>query len=382
MKAIIAVPITLAIEYRAWSHKTLTPLGIFAAGLTAAAHAVHPWNLPFVLLMVFFLAGTRVTKVKHNVKAKLTMLSTGNSGGEGARTHVQVLANSAVASILILLHAYQLSQRDKSLVHTSGTGGCFPWGGDLLVVGIVANYAAVAADTFSSELGILSKSKPRLITSWNLRQVPPGTNGGVTLGGLLAGVLGSLIIVMTSMALIPFCPPGSSVSGGGWSFKQRQRFAIAMTLWGALGSILDSFLGGWLQQSVKDTRTGRIVEGEGGKRVIISKAGPTSIHLKKEAEVTGKILGGERNGAVEEQVRGNSINDGSKNFTGDAKYDADKKYRGSNIGDEKPSRVVESGFGLLDNNEVNFLMALTMSVGAMGMASWAWEVPLKSIWTF
>ena len=63
MKAIIAVPVALTIMYRAWSHKSLTPAGVAAAGLTAAAHAIHPWNLPFILLMVFFLAGTRVTKV-------------------------------------------------------------------------------------------------------------------------------------------------------------------------------------------------------------------------------------------------------------------------------------------------------------------------------
>jgi hypothetical protein len=28
-------------------------------------------------------------QVKHDVKAKLTMQASGNSGGEGARTHVQ-----------------------------------------------------------------------------------------------------------------------------------------------------------------------------------------------------------------------------------------------------------------------------------------------------
>jgi len=63
MKAIIAVPVTLAMVYRAWSHQSLTPAGIVAATLTAVAHAVHPWSLPFALLIVFFLAGTRVTKV-------------------------------------------------------------------------------------------------------------------------------------------------------------------------------------------------------------------------------------------------------------------------------------------------------------------------------
>lgn len=67
MKAVIAVPITLAMVYRSWSHKSLTPAGIVAAVLTAAAHAVHPWNLPYALLIVFFLAGTRVTKVWNRI---------------------------------------------------------------------------------------------------------------------------------------------------------------------------------------------------------------------------------------------------------------------------------------------------------------------------
>jgi uncharacterized membrane protein len=378
MKPIVAVPITLFMLYRAWSKNSLTPLGLVAAAFTAAAHAVHPWSLSFGLLFVFFFAGTRVTKVqpfiyvtsidlltllqiKHDVKAKLTLQSTGSAGGEGARTHVQVLANSGVASILTVLHAYQLSLRSSS------SESCLFWGGDLLVVGIIANYAAVAADTFSSELGILSTSQPRLITSWKLRKVPKGTNGGVTLVGLAAGLLGSLIIVTAAMVLIPFCGGDAA-----WTFKQRQRFTFAMTLWGAFGSVVDSFLGGWLQQSVVDTRTGRVVEGEGGKRVLVSKAGPNSMHFKKEAEVKQALLDGDGKEAVKGQV--------SANQKASDRYDAKKKFRKSSFGDDKPSRVVESGLGLLDNNEVNFLMAVLMSVGAMGVASWVWEVPMESMW--
>ena len=70
----------------------------------------------------------------------------------------------------------------------------------------------------------------------------------------------------------------------------RNRFAFAMAIWGALGSVLDSLLGGWLQQSVVDTRTGRIVEGDGGKKVLISKGGPNSMHYKKRAEVRANVL--------------------------------------------------------------------------------------------
>lgn len=63
MKPIFAVPATAALVYRAYSKKSLTPAGIVVATLTAIAHAYHPWNLPFVLLIVFFLAGTRATHV-------------------------------------------------------------------------------------------------------------------------------------------------------------------------------------------------------------------------------------------------------------------------------------------------------------------------------
>ena len=286
-----------------------------------------------------------------------------------------VLANSGVASILILMHAYQLRQREKNAT-------CYAWPGDLLLVGIVANYAAVAADTFSSELGILSKSQPRLITSLNFRKVPPGTNGGVTLYGLAAGLLGSLIIVTTTAALVPFCSPKSPITGlrdgHGWTIKDRQRFSFAMTLWGALGSVLDSLLGGWLQQSVVDTRTGKVVEGEGGKRVLVSKAGPNSMHYKKRAEIKANLLNGEGKDAVPMKAA-EAEEELDEKMGGMDKYDAKMKFRKPSFGDEKPSRMVESGASLLDNNEVNLLMALTMSLGAMGVASWFWDVPFGSI---
>ena len=43
--------------------------------------------------------------------------------------------------------------------------------------------------------------------------------------------------------------------------------------------------------------------------------------------------------------------------------------------DPKASRHVESGLGFLDNNEVNFLMAASMSFGGMYLASILWDIP-------
>ncbi|KAI0545285.1 integral membrane protein DUF92 [Xylaria curta] len=369
MKAIIAIPATLALVYRAYSRKSLTPFGIFMAALTATAHAIHPWNLPFVLLIVFFLAGTRATAVKKEVKASLTLNAQGSSGGEGPRTHVQVLANSLMASILTLLHAYQLRQRRETILSGQSPEGtyCYSWGGDLLVVGIIANYAAVAADTFSSELGILSRTEPRLITSLTLRKVPRGTNGGVTVWGLVAGFLGSMIIVTTSLMFLPMCGDHTSGKVGGgrpWSMSEKVIFAWGMTVWGTLGSLLDSFLGGWLQRSVRDVRTGKIVEGEGGVRVLAS------------ADVKAGLVAGGGENAVEDAEDTSAVDDSTP---AKDRYDPKNKHRKPSFGDNKPTRVIETGWDLLDNNDVNFLMAFTMSVGGMVVASWYWDVPISSI---
>lgn len=294
-----------------------------------------------------------------------------------------------MASCLSLLHAYQLNKRkdtilDSTTPNPSGTL-CFSWGGDLLVIGIIANYAAVAADTFSSELGILAKGEPRLITSPTFRKVPRGTNGGVTVLGIAAGALGSMIIVTASMVFLPLC--GEATAGkigggiGSWTTQQRSTFMLGMTLWGVLGSLLDSVLGAVFQRSVRDVRTGKIVEGEGGTKVLISS--DPSDHAdknQKRAVIKAAVLSGEGKRAVE-KVDSSAIDDVDAPEIGTAKerYNPQDKHRKASFGDAQPSRVVETGWDLLDNNDVNFLMAFTMSISAMGVASWYWGVPIETI---
>ena len=200
----------------------------------------------------------------------------------------------------------------------------------LLVVGIVANYAAVAADTMSSELGILSERQPWLITTG--RSVPRGTNGGVTVAGLAAGAMGAFVVAAASVALLPFCEVSRRGLIGGWSVGDKALWVLAVTIWGLLGSVLDSLLGAVLQASVVDKRTGKVVEGEGGSKVLTSR--------KTDFGAAGT-----------ERV----------------------KEKGNE------SRYIGSGQDLLDNNQINFLMASIMSVGGMVMASIIWKVPLSNV---
>lgn len=291
-----------------------------------------------------------------------------------------------MATIFTLLHAYQLNSRAAShgplqttMIHPEGPSLCFSWGGDLLVVGIIANYAAVAADTFSSELGILSRSPPRLLTSLTFRRVPPGTNGGVTATGLAAGVLGSMIIVVTSMFFVPFCDAGTTGKLGGgraWTDAESRAFVLGLTAWGALGSVVDSLLGGLLQRSVRDARTGKIVEGEGGERVLVSSSPDEG--SRKAAEVKAAVLSGEGKEAGTKTSGSAVVDDDGEGVSG-RRYDAKDKHRKSSFGNERPTRVVESGWDLLDNNDVNFLMAFIMSAGAMIVAGSYWGLSLEDV---
>ncbi len=91
----------------------------------------------------------------------------------------------------------------------------------------IAFYGAIAAalsDTLSSEIGLLSKRKPRLIT--NFKEVEPGTDGGVTVLGFLAGLIGAFFIAAIG------------------AFIYKNIFiVIIITISGFIGCIIDSILG-------------------------------------------------------------------------------------------------------------------------------------------
>ena len=357
MNPYISLPLTALLLLRSIQRNSLTPLGLLAALVTALIHSLHPSALPFACLCIFFLAGTTATKVHHAKKAHLTLSSLGSQAGEGPRTHVQVLANSACASLLILVefwthgvHFYPrtVTATGTKSLNTTGVldAECRGFGTSLLLAGIVSNYAAVAADTLSSELGILSSATPVLITS--LRKVPRGTNGGVTLWGLLAGLVGGLLIGLTSVVLGTFCPTATLTGAGGWKVWQKLGWGVTVAVVGLLGSVLDSVLGALLQATVVDRRTGKVVEGDGGLRVLFSNS-------------------------LSSAVRGASTGDGLKQRSNDT-----VKQEKVEISTQD-GRTLNSGSDLLDNNQINLLMAASMSTVGMLVASWQWNIPLSSL---
>lgn len=97
------------------------------------------------------------------------------------------------------------------------------------VGGFYAALSAALSDTLSSELGLLSRSRPVLITT--LQPVPTGEDGAVSKAGLLAGLAGAALM------------------GGLYFFiTQDARMALFIAVSGFLGNLFDSVIGATLER--------------------------------------------------------------------------------------------------------------------------------------
>ncbi|TNJ27113.1 putative Membrane protein [Giardia muris] len=138
------------------------------------------------------------------------------------RTAYQVLANSLVplvSAVLILLQEWIRPPIEYSRLR--------------LVA--YAVYSEALADTMSSELGT-ALHKGQVFSVGRLRLVPAGTDGGVSVPGLLAGASGAVIIAGLQYFTSRFL---------GRQTSTRDISVIIMA--GTGGSMVDSFLGAWFQ---------------------------------------------------------------------------------------------------------------------------------------
>jgi uncharacterized protein (TIGR00297 family) len=111
----------------------------------------------------------------------------------------------------------------------------------LLFAAFLGVMGTVNADTWATELGILSRVPPRLITTGEV--VPPGTSGGVTWLGIWASVAGALLIGTMATALTQVA---SLLGGRGWSLRAVS-YPLLAVIGGAVGSLFDSLLGATVQ---------------------------------------------------------------------------------------------------------------------------------------
>ncbi|WVQ76834.1 hypothetical protein IAR50_006508 [Cryptococcus sp. DSM 104548] len=222
--------------------------GAVAAFAVGYGHLANPLKLFGVTMIGMYLMGSRVTKVKAEMKAKL------EDGPDplkpsGNRNLIQVLSNSLPGLIAALLYRFgPAAQLSKESVILS----LHPIARPLMFASLGLN-ATILADTFASELGILSSTAPRYIL--NLKPVPPGTNGGVSPLGLFVSLAGGVSMGLVQVIDLLIENHASRAGGVGWALEI---VGLGAAL-GLAGSLLDSLLGAILQVTYYDTKEERIV---------------------------------------------------------------------------------------------------------------------------
>ncbi|HOC66112.1 MAG TPA: TIGR00297 family protein, partial [Methanothrix soehngenii] len=159
----------------------------------------------FLLLLIFYLMGGGFTRYGYAKKEKLGIAQ---SHG-GARGYKNVFSNSLVPLAMAVFYGI--------------------YGNDLFVYAFIGSVATANGDTLASEIGETSSSKPRMITT--LKETEPGVDGGVTLLGEGASLLGALIISILA-----------AISG-----MTGLLGIVIGTAAGFLGTNFDSLLGATLQ---------------------------------------------------------------------------------------------------------------------------------------
>ncbi|CAA7397216.1 unnamed protein product [Spirodela intermedia] len=231
IRSVVAVILSSLITLRAVRRKSLDRSGAAAGFVVLAIHIAAGYRFG-ALILAFFFTSSQATRLGTEVKRRLE--DDFKEGGQ--RNWVQVLANSTIATFLVLivgtLTHWQASCLDARESRTV-TG---------LVGGIIGHYACCNGDTWSSELGILSNAQPRLITTF--KKVQRGTNGGVTLQGLFAAAVGGGIIGLA------YVVTGFLTARCSSEALLRQLLVIPVaTAAGLSGSVIDSLLGATLQFS-------------------------------------------------------------------------------------------------------------------------------------
>ncbi|XP_069713655.1 transmembrane protein 19 isoform X2 [Phaenicophaeus curvirostris] len=235
----VLVPLTIAIQ--GLKKKSLDYSGALGGLVVGFILTVANYSF-FTSLLVFFVTSSKLTKWKKNIKKQID--SEYKEGGQ--RNWVQVFCNGGVPTELALLYMIENGPGeipiDFSKQYTAS------W----MCLSLLGALACSAGDTWASEIGtVMSKSKPRLITTWE--KVPVGTNGGVTLVGLLSSLLGGMVVGIAYFLTQLIFVTDLEISAPQWPIIV---FGAAA---GLLGSIVDSYLGATMQYSGFDQSIGMVV---------------------------------------------------------------------------------------------------------------------------
>ena len=207
--------LSLAVGVIGYRRGALSGSGVVGALITGTLiFGLGGWEWG-VLLIAFFVSSSALSFYRARDKQKLA-----EKFAKGHRRDLgQALANGGLAALLAVL---------SKLLPVGGGGWEGAW-----FFACAGAMAAVNADTWATELGVLSPNPPRLITTG--RRVEVGASGGVTWLGTGASLGGALLIGLL----------GGLILRQGWTVAGA--LLLATTVGGLAGSLFDSLLGATVQ---------------------------------------------------------------------------------------------------------------------------------------
>ncbi len=206
MQLLLGFILAILIAFLAYKARSLNKSGALAAAFTGTIIFGIGGLSWAILLLTFFITSSALSRSFKKRKQGLDeKFSKGHERDAG-----QVFGNGGIATLFAALHFFFPNE-------------IWPW------LGFAAALAAVNADTWATELGVLNPHPPRMITNLN-KIVEKGTSGGISLIGTLASLIGSALIAALASLLT-----------GSWSLF------LPITFSGLAGSLFDSLLGGTIQ---------------------------------------------------------------------------------------------------------------------------------------
>ena len=167
---------SLLIAFLAYKFHSLS-LGGFLASILVGTIILGLGGIAWaILLVVFFVSSSILSKMFRKRKAGVDeKFAKGSQRDAG-----QVFANGGVAACLALTWF---------VTRLAGSGSdAIIW----IWWAFAGSLAAATADTWATELGVLSRRRPVLITTF--KPVDPGTSGGISLMGALSALAGAALI--------------------------------------------------------------------------------------------------------------------------------------------------------------------------------------------
>lgn len=222
--------LSAGIGWLAWRRQSLSRSGVIGAILIGTAMFGFGGLAAGLTLIVFFVSSSLLSRLNEGRKRELQ-----EKYAKGSRRDFgQALANGGAAAGLAVAAA---------LAHAAGDGRL----SGVLICAMLGALATSNGDTWATEIGALSRTRPRLIMPpW--RQVAPGTSGGITGLGTAAALAGAMLIGLTYVGL-----RGLNLDPEGWQAAGAALTVIAAAEVGGLaGALFDSVLGATVQGIYRD----------------------------------------------------------------------------------------------------------------------------------